>query len=116
MDSIGEKIRIQRLTKNYSQQYMSFMLDISQAAYSNLERNETDLTIKRIYEIAEILEISPFILLPKPKFGTYINYHNFMLTIRKIGRFWSDAIKRKKENLPEHINVYNSDIEKLNIE
>lgn len=110
MDSIGEKIRIQRLTRNYSQQYMSFMLDISQAAYSNLERDETELTIKRIYEIAEILEISPFILLPKPRFGTYINYHNFMLTIRKIGKLWSSKIRTKKATLPEHINVYNSDI------
>ncbi|MBD1395147.1 helix-turn-helix domain-containing protein [Mucilaginibacter glaciei] len=113
MNSIGEKIRIQRLTKNYSQQYMSFMLDISQAAYSNLERDETELTIRRIYEIAEILEISPFILLPKPRFGTYINYHNFMITIRKIRQLWTSKIRNKKANLPEHINVYNSDIEKL---
>jgi transcriptional regulator with XRE-family HTH domain len=112
MNSVGEKIRIQRLIKNYSQQYMSFMLDISQAAYSNLERDETELTIKRIYEIAEILEISPFILLPKPKFGTYINYHNFMHTIRKIGLFWSARVKNKKGSIPEYITVYNSDIEK----
>lgn len=113
MNSIGEKIRIQRLIKNYSQQYMAFMLDISQAAYSNLERDETELTVRRIYEIAEILEISPFILLPKPRFGTYINYHHFMITIRKIRQLWMSGIRNKKGNLPEHINVYNSDIEKL---
>ncbi|MCQ6957630.1 helix-turn-helix domain-containing protein [Mucilaginibacter aquariorum] len=112
MDSIGEKIRIQRLTKNFSQEYMSFMLDISQAAYSNLERNETELTIRRIYEIAEILEISPFVLLPKPKFGTYIDYHNFVHTIRKIGKVWSDKIYRRKKSVPAHITVYDSDITK----
>jgi len=70
--TVGEKIRIQRLTRNYTQEYMAWELDISQAAYSKLERDETELTLRRIYEIAEILEISPFELMPKPKFGTAI--------------------------------------------
>lgn len=100
METIGEKIRIRRLTKNYSQQYMSFMLDISQAAYSNLERDETELTIKRIYEIAEVLEISPFELLPKPKFGTGINHLFFQKTMKKIRAFWLKPIRDKKTSSP----------------
>jgi transcriptional regulator with XRE-family HTH domain len=96
METIGEKIRIRRLTKNYSQEYMAFMLDISQAAYSNLERNETDLTVKRIYEIAEVLEISPFELLPKPKFGTGINHLFLWKTMKKIRSLWVKPIREKK--------------------
>ncbi|MGP2550132.1 helix-turn-helix domain-containing protein [Mucilaginibacter rubeus] len=69
---IGEKIRLERLAKQYSQEYMAWSLDISQAAYSKVERDETELTIRRIYQIAEILEISPFRLMPKPKYGTAI--------------------------------------------
>lgn len=75
MDSIGEKIRIQRTIKRYSQEYMAFMLDISQAAYSKIERSETDISIRRIYAIAEILEISPFKLMPPTKYDSSINLH-----------------------------------------
>jgi transcriptional regulator with XRE-family HTH domain len=95
MDSTGEKIRIQRLTKNYSQEYMAFALEISQPAYSNLERNGTKLSLDRIFEIAEILEISPFILMPKPKFGTGINYGNFWRTINKIKTVWVNRVRTR---------------------
>jgi transcriptional regulator with XRE-family HTH domain len=97
METIGEKIRIRRLIRNYSQEYMAFMLEISQAAYSNLERNETELTIKRVYEIAEILEMSPFELMPKPKFGNGINHLVFWKTIRKFKDLWVRRIRAKKQ-------------------
>jgi len=88
MKSIGEKVRIQRMIKGYSQEYMAFMLDISQAAYSNLERGDTEMTIRRIYEIAEIFEISPYELMPQPKFGSGLNYHRFIAALRRwIGSF-----------------------------
>ncbi|MFC0513122.1 helix-turn-helix domain-containing protein [Mucilaginibacter angelicae] len=100
MDSIGDKIRIRRLMKSYSQEYMAFMLDISQAAYSNLERNETEMTIKRVFEIAEILEISPFELMPKPKFGSGINHLQFWRTIRKLSTIWKDDINTRRSSPP----------------
>jgi len=90
MKDVGEKIRLQRLTKKYSQVYMAFMLDISQAAYSKIERDETELTVQRIFDIAEILEINPYTLLPKPKHGSGIRltyYH----TLEKIRKFWYRA-------------------------
>jgi transcriptional regulator with XRE-family HTH domain len=101
MNMIGEKIRIRRLTKNYSQEYMAFMLEISQAAYSNLEREETKLTIDRIYEIAEILEMSPFELMPKPKFGTGINHLLFWRTMKKLSIMWTSKIRLKKQTAPK---------------
>jgi len=101
MGNIGEKIRIRRLTKNYSQEYMAFMLEISQAAYSNLERDETEMTIKRIYEIAEILEMSPFELMPKPKFGISFNHIAFWRTIKKFKAVWVSDIRLKKAAAPK---------------
>jgi len=101
MSNVGEKIRIRRLTKSYSQEYMAFMLDISQAAYSNLERDETEMTIKRIYEIAEILEMSPFELMPKPKFGTSFNHISFWRTINKFKAMWVSDIRLRKARVPE---------------
>lgn len=97
MTSIGEKIRIRRLLKNYSQEYMAFMLEISQAAYSNLERDETELTIKRVYEIAEVLEVSPFELMPKPKFGSPFDHIGFVRIISKLKRFFPCRSRQKKQ-------------------
>jgi transcriptional regulator with XRE-family HTH domain len=100
MQHIGEKLRIQRTIKGYSQEYMAFMLDISQAAYSNLERNETEMTIRRVFEIAEILQISPYELMPKPKFGSGMNYHRILFTIGKLSRIWQPGIRQRKRNAP----------------
>ncbi|MXV49937.1 helix-turn-helix domain-containing protein [Pedobacter sp. HMF7647] len=78
---IGEKIRIQRVIKQYSQEYVANCMDISQAAYSKIERGETELSVERLYEIAEILEVSPFTFLPKPKHGRMINTAGLRKTI-----------------------------------
>jgi transcriptional regulator with XRE-family HTH domain len=104
MNNIGDKIRIQRLTKNYNQAYMAFMLDISQAAYSKLERNETEISLRRVFDIAEILEISAFELMPKPKFGTGINQKFIMATLNKLRKFWSTDVKKKMATAPATIN------------
>ena len=37
---------------------MAHQLEISQSAYSKLEKNETKLTVERLYKLAEILEIT----------------------------------------------------------
>jgi len=66
--SFTEKIRSHRLTKGYSQEYMANELEISQNAYSKLERGETELTVKRAYEIAFILGISIYELFPEKQF------------------------------------------------
>ncbi|MBZ9627135.1 helix-turn-helix domain-containing protein [Psychroflexus sp. CAK1W] len=46
-----------RRYKDYSHEYMSICLDISQAAYSKIERNQTKLSVERLFKIAEILEV-----------------------------------------------------------
>jgi len=61
---LAQKIKVHRLKKKYSQQYMAEKLDISQNAYSKIERGKTDLTVKRMLEIAAILEVSAVMLLP----------------------------------------------------
>ncbi|HTI58994.1 helix-turn-helix transcriptional regulator [Mucilaginibacter sp.] len=104
MNDVGEKIRLQRLTKKYSQEYMAFMLEISQAAYSKIERSETELTLRRVYEIAEILEISPFTLMPPPKHGTAIVLA-WRKTMVKLRRFWRNNFK---DRLNERKAAYHS--------
>ena len=64
---IGELIRIERAKKGYSQEYMAFMLDISQSTYSKLESESLELNVKRLYQIAEILDINVYDILPPSK-------------------------------------------------
>lgn len=56
MEKIINKIREIRKDRGYSHEYMAHLLDISQVAYSKIEKNETKLTIERLFKIAEILE------------------------------------------------------------
>lgn len=56
-DIIVDNIRKIRELKNISREYMASKLHISETQYGKIERNETDITIKRIIEIADILEV-----------------------------------------------------------
>ena len=56
MEKVIEKIKDIRKIKGYSHEYMAHLLDISQVAYSKIEKNETKLTVERLFKIAEILE------------------------------------------------------------
>lgn len=57
MKNIIEKIKKIRLQKGYSHEFMALELNISQVAYSKIEKNETKLTVERLFKIAEILEV-----------------------------------------------------------
>ncbi|MBT8245774.1 MAG: helix-turn-helix domain-containing protein [Winogradskyella sp.] len=56
MEMIIENIKRIRKQKGYSHEYIAHELDISQVAYSKLEKNDTKLTVERLYKLAEILE------------------------------------------------------------
>ncbi len=56
MKEVLENIKKLRIGKGFSHDYIAHALDISQAAYSKLEKNETKLTVERLYKLAAILE------------------------------------------------------------
>jgi transcriptional regulator with XRE-family HTH domain len=57
MDMIGGKIKIIRELKNLTQEYMAEKLEMSQANYSRLEKNEVELSVPKAQKIADILEV-----------------------------------------------------------
>ncbi|MBX3101572.1 MAG: helix-turn-helix transcriptional regulator [Bacteroidetes bacterium] len=63
MKAIGNKIRVLREVRGFSQEYVADRIGISQAAYSRLENEATDLTLGRLEQIASVLEINPLDLL-----------------------------------------------------
>lgn len=52
------KIKEIRQRKNFSQSYMAEKMNIALLNYGKLERGVTELSVKRLYEIAEILEVN----------------------------------------------------------
>jgi transcriptional regulator with XRE-family HTH domain len=55
--SIAQNIKNIRELKNFTQDYMATQLDITQGAYSKIERGETDMPLSRLEQIAKILGI-----------------------------------------------------------
>ncbi len=54
--SIATNIKLTRLSKHYTQDYMAKRLSISQNAYSKIELSDVKLTVDRFFEIAVILD------------------------------------------------------------
>jgi transcriptional regulator with XRE-family HTH domain len=56
--ALGQKIKKIRLKRNFKQAYLAHELSISTRAYSKIETSETKLTVRRLYQIADVLEAS----------------------------------------------------------
>ncbi|MCC8424991.1 helix-turn-helix domain-containing protein [Mucilaginibacter sp. UR6-11] len=61
--AIAAVIRKKREQKNYTQEYLAYKLDISQNAYSKIELGYTKITVERLFQIADVLEVNPTELL-----------------------------------------------------
>jgi transcriptional regulator with XRE-family HTH domain len=58
-ETVAEKIRLERLRLNLSQQNIADELGLTVAAYSNLERGISEISVNRLTFIAGILKKSP---------------------------------------------------------
>lgn len=59
LHTIGRNIKyIREKQRNLTQQYVASKLGISSRALSNIENGKCDISIKRLQEIARVLEIS----------------------------------------------------------
>ncbi|AIM38468.1 helix-turn-helix domain-containing protein [Sphingobacterium sp. SG20118] len=91
---IGTFIRQKRENLKLSQEAVAFFLEISQAAYSKIERNETKVKVDQVYKIAEYFGVSIYELLP-PSLASDVTgenilglgYHYLILGFKKITSF-----------------------------
>ena len=65
--AIGQSIKKWREFKNIKQETLALELSISKAALSHIENGKTDVTITRIKQIADVLEINLLQLLSTPQ-------------------------------------------------
>lgn len=61
--TVATNIRKIREYRNYTQEYLAMKLDISQNAYSKIELGYTKITLERLYQIANLLDVDPVELL-----------------------------------------------------
>ena len=54
----GQQLQLLRLERNLTQEQMGEKLNLSTSAYCKIEYGETDLTLTRLYKIAQALDIS----------------------------------------------------------
>lgn len=58
-NKILTKIRLKRLEKNFSQDYLASKIGISQSYYARIESGKNELTLTSLLKIATVLEVSP---------------------------------------------------------
>ncbi len=71
MEIVLNKIIEFRRKKGFSHEYMAYALNMSQPAYSKIEKNETKLSVDRLFEIAKVLDITVLELLDIDARNTY---------------------------------------------
>lgn len=72
---IGENIRFIREQLGYSQEYVANQLGITQQSYSSIEKKPENATLKRLKEIASILQVSFVTLVGEDDVYIQQNFH-----------------------------------------
>ena len=116
----GQKLRVYREFRNYSQEYIAEKLGITQNAYSRIETNQTRITAERLRQIADILSIPLTCLLsdsePELNFGNGNSDKHMLELIEHTNRLYDQIIKTKDEKiiaLEDEINNLRKDRDKM---
>lgn len=102
---LGNLIRVERTRKEYSQDNMAAELGISTGAYSNIERGKTEITVRRLYQIAEILKTNISSFLPdfraNEPMGMYPNFSMMDEIVKEL-----EKLRKEVNELREHQKAY----------
>jgi transcriptional regulator with XRE-family HTH domain len=96
MIKLGSKIRDIRESKKLSQEYVAAQLEMSPSGYGKIERDETELTISKAFQISSILEIAVGKLLDIQENSNQENHNNIGVAVQhnqgKLYHFSKEAI------------------------
>ncbi|SOD19885.1 helix-turn-helix domain-containing protein [Pedobacter xixiisoli] len=97
MKSIGENIRIIRESKRISQYAVAYSMDISQAAYSKIERGETEVKASHLYKLAAILGVSIYDLLP-PSLASSFDGEDYLLKpiVQWLKKYYYASVEKRR--------------------
>ena len=63
--AVGKRIQLQRKACRLSQDALALTCQIDRSYVGRIERGEVNITIEKLYRIAEVLGCDPAILLPR---------------------------------------------------
>jgi len=111
---VGDNIKsIRENEKKLKQDEMGKALGISTKAYSNIENNITDITLSRLYEIAEIFECTPEYILNYQDKATFTNHFNNYDGNNGINIMYQGCTPDQVKNLEKQISESKEKIESL---
>jgi transcriptional regulator with XRE-family HTH domain len=55
---VGQQIKKMRELRNFTQDFVAEQVGISQAAYSDIEKDKTDVSLSRLSQIAKVLDVT----------------------------------------------------------
>jgi transcriptional regulator with XRE-family HTH domain len=109
---IGEKIKKLREFRNLTQEHLAKILDMTQAGYSRIERDEVDLNLNRLEQIAKVLNVSIEDVLGfdtnKLSFNTNANDHCIVYQNQNQG-----LIERERQQYESRITDLQKEIDRL---
>ncbi len=111
IEEVLERVSDFRKKKGFSHENMAVELGISQAAYTNMERNESKLSVERLIKISEILEepIYRFFQTSPNKINHLNNYDSSVGYLQDFENLYQDS-KETNEKLEE---AYKNNIQTL---
>jgi len=107
----GEKIRLIREMRGFSQENVAAKLGIAQNAYSRIETNQTKLEAGMLAKIAEVLGVSPMDILSSQP--AIINFQSNKGTQQSFG-YVETVIAGQKELYEKMLESKDKEIERLN--
>lgn len=106
----GEKIKMIRELRNYSQEYVADRVGIKQNSYSKIELNQTKLTAEMLQKIADVLQVSPMDIMNQQP--AIINLQPNQGTQQAIGNI-ETFVSSQKELVDKLIESKNEEIGRL---
>jgi transcriptional regulator with XRE-family HTH domain len=111
----SKKLKILREINNYTQEYVARILDISQNAYSLIEKGTTKITLDRIEVLAELYKTSPSELISindnfyhNPNASEDIHHSNIPPTLSSFEkRMYEQTISRLEVDIEKLYNLIN---------
>jgi transcriptional regulator with XRE-family HTH domain len=73
--SISDNIRLIREAKGYSQDYIAKKMKVSQQAYSSMEKQPDNMSLKRLKDLCKVLDVNLVTLLGEENIYVQQNYN-----------------------------------------
>lgn len=111
---IGDNIReIREKEIKLSKEEVAKALGITSKAYSNIENNVADVTVSRLYELADIFEVAPEYILTYQEKSTFTNHFNNNEGNRGINIMYQGCSSDQIKNIEEQIRKSKQETSRL---